>query len=128
MNQYPIFSARNLPAYATGILLWILASFLLAFLFQTVTADVVGWVVALIFAGVAVMSGMAIMFGASVVNLCKLRSGFESLVRGEPDPSIPPVWCPVLTMATRAAVELSEKFRKQHSGNELLDQKRGPTN
>jgi len=109
MNRYPLFSARNLSAYAAVMSLWALASVLLAFLLRAVTSpQVVSWKSALVFAGVAVMSGMVIMFGASLVNLRKLRPGFEALARGAKDPAIPPVWCPVLTMATRAAVELSQ--------------------
>jgi hypothetical protein len=111
MNPYPIFSARNVPAYAAVMVLWGLVSFCFAFLLRAVTAGAVGWRGALVFAGAAVMSGMAIMFGASVVNLRKLRPGFESLAKGELNPSIPPVWCLVLTMATRAAVGLSRKVR-----------------
>jgi hypothetical protein len=95
------------------MLLWGGASAVLALLLTTVTADAVGWVTALVFAGLAVMSGMAIMFGASTVNLRKLRPGFERLAAGARDPAIPPVWCPVLTMATRAAVDLSEKVTRE---------------
>ena len=107
-SPYPLFSARNLPAYATVLLLWAMASVLLALLLRAVTSpQVVSWTKALVFSAVAVMSGMAIMFGASVVNLRKLRPGFAAMAKGEKDPAIPPVWCPVLTMATRAAVELT---------------------
>jgi len=109
MNRYPLFSARNIPAYATVMLLWVVASVVLALLLRAVTADAVSWVTALVSAAVAVMCGMAIMFGASAINLRKLRPGFERLATGVRDPAIPSVWCPVLTMATRAAVDLSEK-------------------
>ena len=85
--------------------------------YSAVTADSVGWLSALGFAGVAVMSGMAIMFGASAVNLRKLRPGFERLASGDRDPAIPPVWCPVLTMATRAAVDLSTRTTGQSAEN-----------
>jgi len=115
MNRYPLFSVRNLPAYAAVMLLWVGVSCLLALLLRVVTVGAVGWPAGLAFAGVAVMSGMAIMFGTSLVNLRKLRPGFERLARGERDPAVPPVWCPVLTMATRAAVELSEKV---HPGDD----------
>lgn len=108
-NAYPLFSTRNLAAYAAIMLLWIGASFLFAMLLRNVAADAIGWAAALIFGGAAVMSGMGIMFGASAVNLRRLRPGFERLASGVQDPAIPPVWCPVLTMATRAALELSEK-------------------
>jgi len=115
MQQYPLFSTRNLPAYVAVMLLWGGASFLLALLLRGVTADAVGWAVALILMGVAVMSGMAIMFGASAMNLRKLRPGFARLAAGSPDPAIPAVWCPVLTMATRAAIDLSDRIHS-HDG------------
>jgi len=50
--------------------------------------------------------GMAVMFTASLLNLRKLRPGFERLARGE-EPRIPSVWCPVLTTATAAAERLA---------------------
>jgi hypothetical protein len=50
------------------------------------------------------------MFTASVLNLRKLRPGFERMARGEA-PNIPAVWCPVLTRATAAAEELSNRLR-----------------
>jgi len=111
MNRYPLFSVRNLPAYAAVMLMWVGVSCLLGLLLRVVTAGAVSWIAALPFAGVAVMSGMAIMFGASAVNLRHLRPGFERLARGDRDPAIPHVWCPVLTMATRAAVELTENVQ-----------------
>ncbi|MDZ7778056.1 MAG: hypothetical protein U5L09_21790 [Bacteroidales bacterium] len=62
------------------------------------------------------MLGMMIMFGASVINLRKLSPGFKRLAAGEKDPKIPPVWCPVLTAATNAAMELvSEKIIKSNN-------------
>lgn len=45
---------------------------------------------------------------ASALNLRKLRPGFERLAKGEKEPDMPKVWCPVLTMATRAAADLCE--------------------
>lgn len=59
------------------------------------------------------MSGMAIMFVASLLNLRKLTPGFRRLAEGEHDPRIPPVWCPVLTAATNAAVELASTVHEQ---------------
>jgi len=116
MKRYPLLSSRNLPAYATVMLLWAGVSVALAFILRAVTESAVGWLTALVFAAVAVMCGMSVMFGASAVNLRKLRPGFERLADGARDPAIPPVWCPILTMATRAAVDLSEKV---HAGNDL---------
>lgn len=108
-NSYPIFSVRNLPAYAAVAMAWALVSVGFAGLFRLMIAVCADWWITLGLAGAAVMSGMAIMFVASVLNLRKLRRGFESLAKGELNPSIPPVWCPVLTMATRAAIDLSRK-------------------
>jgi hypothetical protein len=116
VNRYPILTVKNLPAYGTIMLLWAGTTLLFAFLLRVFTAEAISWMTALIFAGLAVMSGMVIMFGASVVNLRKLRPGFERLAHGEPDPAIPSVWCPVLTMATRAAVDLSEKVHVEGAG------------
>lgn len=112
MNRYPILTSRNLPAYAVVMLLWAGFTVVLAVVLRSVTDSTVGWATALIFAAVAVMLGMSIMFGASAVNLRKLRPGFERLADGESDPAIPQVWCPVLTMATRAAVDLNDKVRE----------------
>ena len=113
-SRYPLLSAKNLPAYATVMLLWAGASVVMALSLRAVTDGAVGWAGSIAFAAVAVMLGMSIMFGASAVNLRKLRPGFERLADGASDPGIPQVWCPVLTMATRAAVDLSEKM---HSGS-----------
>lgn len=46
-----------------------------------------------------------------MINLGKLEKGFKRLADGEKDPKIPPVWCPVLTAATNAALDLSEKVQ-----------------
>jgi hypothetical protein len=64
------------------------------------------------------MGGMAIMFGASALNLRKLRAGFARLSKGEPNPQIPPVWCPVLTMATNAAVELQRSVQVRNAARD----------
>lgn len=114
MNRYPLLSFRNFPAYATVMTLWAGVSVVLALILRAMTESAVGWAPAIVFAAVAVMLGMSIMFGASAVNLRKLRPGFERLANGAQDPAIPAVWCPVLTMATRAAVDLSEKV---HAGS-----------
>lgn len=109
MNRYPLFSRRNLPAYGVVMLLWAGFSVLMAWILKTWIGESAGWGAAIVFSAVAVMLGMSIMFGASAVNLRKLRPGFERLASGADDPAIPPVWCPVLTMATRAAVDLHQK-------------------
>ena len=116
MNKYPLFSPKNLPAYATMMSLWLGASVVIALLLRNMAAGAVGWFVALPVAALGVLSGMLIMFGASAVNLRKLRPGFERLAGGDKDPAIPPVWCPVLTMATRAAVDLAEKVGTDDGG------------
>ncbi len=113
MNRYPLMSARNFPAYATVILLWAVVSVALAIILRTMIGSLVGLTTAFVFAAVSVMAGMMIMFGASAVNLRKLRPGFTRLAEGASDPEIPPVWCPVLTMATRAAVILGETVRER---------------
>ena len=113
MNRYPILTSRNLLAYVVVMLLWVGFTVVLAVVLRAVTESTVGWAAALVFAAVTVMLGMSIVFGASAVNLRKLRPGFERLADGATDPAIPQVWCPVLTMATRAAVEFSEKVRKE---------------
>jgi len=99
------------------MVVWAVASIALALLLRTATAHAVGWVAALVFAGLSVMAGMAIMFGASALNLRKLRPGFERMADGERDPAIPPVWCPVLTMATRAAVDLCDRIHTGGAAN-----------
>ena len=65
MGPYPLVSAKNLPAYATVMLLWVLVSVALALLLVTLTDGAVRWPVAVGFAAVSVMLGMSIMFGAS---------------------------------------------------------------
>lgn len=109
-TKYPLLSAENIPAYGVVMGFWIFFSLISAFIMHHVSDSAIGWGAALILGFASVMTGMGIMFGASAVNLKKLRPGFERLAAGEKDPRIPRVWCPVLTMATRAAVELSEKI------------------
>ncbi|MEW6527424.1 MAG: hypothetical protein AB1444_12265 [Spirochaetota bacterium] len=114
-TKYPLLSAKNIPAYGVVMGFWIIVSLISAFIMRHVSGGAIGWGVALILGFASVMAGMGIMFGASAVNLKKLRPGFERLAAGEKDPQIPRVWCPVLTMATRAAVELSEKTVKKEA-------------
>ncbi|MEX2608409.1 MAG: hypothetical protein WEA24_00570 [Gemmatimonadota bacterium] len=111
MERFPLVSAKNLPAYAVVMGSWLLISFALAVGLRWLTDAALAWPAALGFAAIAVMLGMSIMFVASAVNLRKLRPGFERLADGAVDPGIPAVWCPVLTMATRSAVE----FREGHT-------------
>lgn len=112
-KPYPLISSKNIPAYLTVMSIWILISLISATALRYASGGVIGWATALIWGFISVMAGMAIMFGASAVNLRKLRPGFGRLASGEKDPEIPPVWCPVLTMATRAAVDLREKLESR---------------
>lgn len=85
---------------------WACCSAVAAAILKSALAPATPWLTALLWSALAVMAGMAIMFVASVINLRKMREGFERLAKGEQDPAIPPVWCPVLTMAREAAVRL----------------------
>ncbi|NWG13459.1 MAG: hypothetical protein HXY20_08005 [Acidobacteria bacterium] len=107
---------ENAPAYLTVMATWACISAASAALLKEILAPALAWPAALSWALVTVMAGMAIMFFASALNLRKMRRGFERLARGEQDPQIPPVWCPVLTMATEAAVELQRSLQEQETG------------
>lgn len=114
MDRYPLLSTRNLKAYVLVMLLWAGVSLILTVVLTRFTDRALDPTAAFVFCTVSVLLGMAIMFGASVHNVRKLRPGFARLAAGECDPQIPPVWCPVLTMATRAAVDLSRNLHVQH--------------
>ncbi len=60
------------------------------------------------------------MFVASYINLKRLEPGFRRLAAGAKDPQIPAVWCPVLTMATKAAIELVDKVSRFDSSSERI--------
>ncbi len=107
MEKYPLFSKKNIPSYLAVMLVWLVISVISSFLLYQFVSGVYYWVL-LIWAAITTMLGMMIMFGASVINLRKLSPGFKRLAAGEKDPNIPPVWCPVLTAATNAAMELAE--------------------
>ena len=108
MEKYPLFSKKNIPSYLAVMLVWLVISVISSFLLYQLASGVSYWVL-LIWAAITTMLGMMIMFGASVINLRKLSPGFKRLAAGEKDPQIPPVWCPVLTAATNAAMELAEE-------------------
>lgn len=108
MERYPLISSKNLPAYGV-VGSWLAVSAALAGVLRWLSDSSIPWWTALGFAAAA-MLGMMVMFVASAVNLRKLRPGFERLARGERDPAIPPMWCPVLTMATRSALDLHERL------------------
>lgn len=115
-TDYPLFRKENISAYIKVLLSWLIVSIISVLIFRyileskTLAAQVV-W------SAVNVMAGMCIMFIASLFNLRKLSIGFKKLSEGHSDPDIPPVWCPVLTAATNAALDLaartSEKIRKE---------------
>ena len=109
MEKYPLLARRNIPAYLVVASLWIGCAAVMAFALRTWSDAAVPWSVGAVWSLLAVMLGMSVMFGASVVNLRKLRPGFERLAAGAGEPSIPTVWCPVLTMAIRATLELSQR-------------------
>ncbi len=112
MSSYPLFHKRNMLAYLTVMLVWVVLSIISATILRWLVADGISWSTAIIWSGATCMSGMGIMFGASVINLRKLGPGFQRLADGAEDPEIPPVWCPVLTAATKAAINLSSTLRK----------------
>ena len=114
MKKYPIFRKENVPSYLAVLLAWVLISCCSAALLST-TVNTISFIASLIWAALSVMAGMAIMFVASVLNLRKLTPGFRRLAEGQQDPKIPPVWCPVLTAATNAALELSEQMHRSDS-------------
>lgn len=114
-DRAKLFRLENIPAYLTVLATWACISALSAAALKLTLAPAVPWSAALGWALVTVMAGMAIMFVASALNLRKLRRGFERLARGEADPEIPPVWCPVLTMATEAAVRLRRSLPRIES-------------
>ncbi len=111
-TKYPLLSSKNISAYTVVMGIWVIISLISAFLMRYFSSETIGWGAALFLGLASVMGGMLIMFGASAINLRKLRKGFARLAAGEKDPQIPPVWCPVLTMATRAAVELQSKIQQ----------------
>lgn len=113
MRTYPIFHKRNIPAYLAVMLAWVVISILSALSLQLFAEPVTFWK-ATIWAALTTMAGMSIMFVASVINLRKLAPGFRRLAEGNPNPEIPPVWCPVLTAAINAAVELAGNQAQKH--------------
>ena len=107
MEKYPLFCKKNIPSYIAVMTVWALISVISSFLLYQFVNEA-SYLLLLIWAAITSMLGMMIMFGASVVNLRKLSPGFKRLAAGEKDPKIPPVWCPVLTAATNAAIERAE--------------------
>ena len=110
MTHYPLFRKENIPSYIVVMSIWLAFSIISATLLNFYAEAISLWA-AFLWAAISVMAGMCIMFGASVINLRKLEKGFKRLADGDKDPTIPPVWCPVLTAATNAALDLSEKMQ-----------------
>jgi hypothetical protein len=102
------FCVANLRAYLAVLAAWAVVSAVVAALADVAFGGRASFTDLFVTALVAVMGGMAIMFVSSLINLRKLRPGFERLARGEADPEIPPVWCPVLTSAAQAARQLAQ--------------------
>jgi len=111
--RYPLLRKENVPAYLAVMAVWIGVSLVSAMLLVAASSAILGWLRAVGWALITTMAGMAIMFVASALNLRKLRAGFDRLSRGDMDPRIPAVWCPVLTMATEAAVELQHSLHER---------------
>lgn len=105
-REYPLISKSNFKSYLIVLFFLIIISGVFAILLDTIPHD--NLILNVVFSFFAVMSGMMIMFVASAINLIKLRKGFKRLAEGK-KPNIPKVWCPVLTMATRASMELVKK-------------------
>lgn len=114
-TQYPLLRKENIPAYLAVMAAWIGVSLVSAMLLVATSSATLEWLRAIGWALISTMAGMAIMFVASALNLRALRAGFGRLARGEPDPKIPAVWCPVLTMATQAAVELQRSLHERET-------------
>ena len=113
MKYYPLFRKKNIPAYLTVMGVWVAIS-LISATTLSILINNESYLILVIWAAITTMLGMGIMFGASAINLRKLTPGFKRLAAGEKDPQIPPVWCPVLTAATNAAMELvSEKHKSE---------------
>jgi hypothetical protein len=112
-TRYPLLRRENVPAYVTVMAVWVGVSLVSAAALKVTVAPTLTWRLASIWALATTMAGMAIMFVASALNLRKLRAGFDRLSRGDTDPGIPRVWCPVLTMATEAAVELRRALQER---------------
>lgn len=112
MRPYPVFRKENIPAYLLVMLVWVVISTVSALSIRLIAENVVFWK-AIIWAAVTTMAGMSIMFVASLINLRKLAPGFRRLAEGDPNPDIPPVWCPVLTAATNAALELAGRLAQK---------------
>jgi len=118
--RYPLLDLGNVPAYFGVMAVWLLVSGVGSVLLVKVSGRSISTPAGFVWTAGTVFAGMMIMFGASALNLRLLRAGFARLAAGNAEPSIPRVWCPVLTMATRASVELATTSRAGHSELDVL--------
>jgi len=119
-SQLKAFRRENIPAYGAVMGTWFALSAALSAVAAIRLTRKPSYAAVFGFGLVAVMAGMGIMFTASLLNLRKMRSGFERLAAGDPEPDIPPVWCPVLTTATQAATQLAHSVgEERQAGGEL---------
>lgn len=115
MKQVNPFPKKNIPAYLTVMTSMVLISILMWFFYLIVktgtfqTSHFSEFKTELLFSVLMVMSGMMIMFIASLLNLQKMKKGWEKMAAGEKNVEIPEVWCPVLTSAKEAAEQFVEK-------------------
>lgn len=115
MSKLNPFPKKNIPAYLMVITSMILISILLWFFYLIIktgsfqTSYFTIYITELIFSILMVMSGMMIMFIASLINLQKMKKGWEKMAAGEKNVEIPEVWCPVLTSAKEAAEKFTQK-------------------
>ena len=112
MQHYPVFRAQNILAYVAVMIAWGIVS-ALSVVALTFAVPQMSVRFAIAWSMLVTMAGMGIMFVASLMNLRKMVPGFRRLADGERDPDIPPVWCPVLTAATNAALELASSVGRR---------------
>lgn len=114
VNKIRPFRKENIGAYLTVMAIYILLSLCIWFVYSYLTyhETQIGSlkVSELLLVLVSVFFGMMIMFGASVMNLRKLRPALQQIADGDTKINIPKVWCPVLTSASEAVTELCKKI------------------
>ena len=115
------FRLENIPAYLTVMVAWVAVAGILAGIANRMFHQKPTSLSLLVFALVCVMSGMAIMFTASLLNLAKMKAGLARLAAGDTNPRIPPVWCPVLTAATHAVTKCARHLATQKYESERSD-------
>jgi len=116
-NKIRPFRKENIGAYTTvmaayillSLCIWLVYSYLVHHDIQEGSLRVSELLLVL----VSVCLGMMIMFGASVMNLRKLRPALQKIADGDTTVNIPTVWCPVLTSASEAVTELCKNLEKK---------------